>query len=106
MSPYQKMVHEEAQRFFEECYPIFEKDEKEFGGASDESNLPKWLDRTRKLFDRVDEISKGWSRSDAMMIQQNSRNSVSYGDPKESAYFAFYKDVVKEMKKLRKTGAG
>ena len=43
-----------------------------------------------------------WSRSDIEMVKQNSRNAVTYGDPRESAYFAYYKDLLRELKKLQK----
>ena len=102
MGMYQEMVQGEAKSFFAEVRPTFEKDKKEFGGASDDANLSKWLDRTRKLFERLDEVKKGWTRVEAEMIRSNSRNSVSYGDPKESAYFAYYKDILQELKKLKK----
>lgn len=105
MSEYKDMVRDEAKEFFDASYSEFKKDDGEHGGGSDSPNLGKWLDRTRKLFERLDETSKSWGRADAMMITQNSRNSVGYGDPKESAYFAFYKDVLVELKKLAKSKA-
>lgn len=104
MSDYRDMVQEEAKAFYEEVRPDYEKDKEEHGGASDRPNLAKWLDRTRRLLDRLDKTSKSWGRSEAAMITQSSRNGVTYGDPKESAYFAFHKDVLAELKKLRKSG--
>ena len=105
MSDYQKMVQEEAKTFFNSVKSEFADDKDEFGGASDGANLSKWLDRTRKLFEHLDVVSKEWGRADAEMIRQNSRNSVPYGNPKDSAYFAFHKDVLREIKKLRKAQA-
>ena len=102
MSDYQKMVREEAKEAYPGIKEAFEADKDEHGGASDSPNLLKWLDRTRKLFERVDEVSKGWGRAEVEMVKSNSRNAVPYGDPKESAYFAYYKDVVHEVKKLYK----
>ena len=103
MSDYQNMVREEAKQFYDDTIGKFEADSEEHGGKSDSPNLPKWLDRTRALFDRVDELSKNWTRADVEMVKSNSRNAVPYGDPKESAYFAFYKDLIHELKKLKKT---
>ena len=102
MSEYQKRVRQEAKDFFKKVHATFEKDSEEFGGKSESPNLPKWLDRTRRLFEHLDEESKSWNRAESEMINQSSRNSVPYGNPKESAYFAYYKDVVHELKKLTK----
>ncbi|MEM7168083.1 MAG: hypothetical protein AAF581_21715 [Planctomycetota bacterium] len=101
-SEYQKMVAEEAKSFLETVASDYDDDKGEFGGKSDAPNFPKWLDRTRKLLDRIDEVSKGWGRLEAQMVAQNSRNAVQFGSPKESAYFAYHKDVMQELKKLRK----
>ena len=103
MSDYKKMVQDEAKSFYDEVQPVFQKDSEEHGGKSDIPNLSKWVDKTRKLFNRLDEVKKGWSRLEAEMVKQNSRNAVPYGDPKESAYFAYYKDIMHEVKKLNKT---
>ena len=102
MSDYQEMVREEAKALFDKAYPIYQGDSEEHGGKCSSPNLSKWLDRTRMLFGRLDELKKDWTRADAEMIKNNSRNSVPYGDPIESAYFACYKDIMKELKKLRK----
>ena len=101
-SEYQKMVHEEAKTFLKTVSPDYDGDDGEFGGKSDQPNFAKWLDRTRKLFERIDEVSKSWGRLEAQMVTQNSRNAVQFGSPKESAYFAYHKDVLQELKKLRK----
>ncbi|MGE3166474.1 MAG: hypothetical protein AB7O52_16360 [Planctomycetota bacterium] len=106
MNDYQKMVKQEAQSFYDEAMPQFQEDAGEHGGRSDKPNLTLWLDRTRRLFERLDGIAKGWGRAESAMVNQSSRNSVSFGDPKESAYFAFYKDVLAELKKLRKGVGG
>ena len=103
MNEYQKMVRQEGKDFFEKVNADFQKDKEEFGGQADSPNLPKWLDRTKKLFDHLDGIKKDWNRTDAELVNQNSRNSVPYGDPKESAYFAYYKDLLRELKRLQKT---
>lgn len=102
MSEYHEKVEEEASRFLEQNLPDFEKDEGEFGGASGTPNLSRWIDRTGRLTRVVEEASKGWSRKDLTWIKENSRNSVPYGDPLSSAFAAFYKDVLREIKKLRK----
>ncbi len=105
MNDYRKMVRQGGKEFFEKIDAEFQKDEEEFGGKTDSPNLSKWLDRTRKLFDHLDGIKTGWNRTDAELVNQNSRNSVPYGDPKESAYFAYYKDLLRELKRLQKTRA-
>ena len=103
-SGYKKLVAEQAKALMEAVEKDFDGDAEENGGASDSPNFAKWLDRTRRLFDQVDALAKGWSRAEIEDINQSSRNAVAYGDPKESAYFALYKDVLHEVKKLRKHG--
>ena len=102
MSVYRETVLTEAKSLFGEVSSLFEDDGGEHGGKSGRPNLSKWIDGNRKLFERLDEVKKGWTRMDADLIIQSSRNSVPYGDPKESAYFAFYKDIMHEVKKLNK----
>lgn len=102
MSDYKNMVRNAAKEFGKSELANFADDAEEFGGKSEAPNLGKWLDRTRKLFEHIDGVSKSWTRADATMVQQSSRNSVTYGDPKQAAYFAFYEDVLHEVKKLHK----
>ena len=102
MSDYQKMVKGEAKSFLDEQNPAFESDSEEFGGKSDSPNFAKWLDRTKRLSDRVEGVSKEWSRAEIEMIKASSRNAVQYGDPREAAFTAFIQDVLHELKKLRK----
>lgn len=102
---YKKTVADQAKALVDAVGDEYGADSGEHGGASDAPNFAKWLDRTRKLFDQLDETSKGWSRAEVEEINSSSRNAVAYGDPKESAYFALYKDVLHEVKKLRKQGA-
>jgi hypothetical protein len=104
-SGYKKLVSEQAKTLNEAVSAEFEGDAEEHGGASDGANLAKWLDRTRRLFTQLDTVSKSWTRAEVEEINQSSRNSISYGDPKESAYFALYKDILREVKKVRKQGA-
>lgn len=102
MSDYRDLVVEEAKTFLQSVEPEFETDSAGFGGKSESPNFAKWLDESRKLFTRLDEITKSWGRAEAEMVKAGSRNAVAYGDPKEAAYFAYYKDVLAELKKLRK----
>lgn len=102
MSDYRDLVREEATAAYESLGPEFTQDAGEHGGASAAPNLGRWLDRTRKLLDRLAATCKDWGKSERMMVTQNSRNAVAFGDPKEAAYFAFYKDVLAELKKLHK----
>ena len=104
-SGYKKMIAEQSKALLESTSGEFDKDKGEHGGASAAPNFGKWLDRTRKLFTQLDVVSKGWSRAEVEEINQSSRNAVAYGDPRESAYFALYKDVLHEVKKHRKQGA-
>ena len=103
MSEYQKKVRKEATSFFETNIAFFEKDEGDHGGKSSAPNLMKWIDETGKLKEYIDGLAKDWGRGEVEMIQSNSRNKVTYGDPRESAFFAFFKDLQHEIKKLKKT---
>ena len=103
MSQYQKKVREDAKNFFKTSIPVFESDEGDHGGKSAAPNLMKWLDETGKLKTHIDGIAKDWGRGEVEMVQSNSRNAVTYGDPRESAFFAFFKDLQHEIKKLRKS---
>jgi hypothetical protein len=104
-SGYKKLVAEQSRELLAAAEAEYDKDKGEHGGASAEPNFAKWLDRTRKLFSQIDAIAKGWSRAQVEEINHSSRNAVTYGDPRESAYFALYKDVLHEVKKSRKQGA-
>ena len=106
MSEYRAKVAEEAARFLEKNLPDFENDAGEFGGGSAAPNLSRWIDRTGRLTRVVEEAAKGWTKRDLDWIQENSRNSVPYGDPLSSAFAAFYKDILAEIKKIRKKRAG
>ncbi len=103
-SGYRKLVVEQAKILIEGVSAEFDGDAEEHGGSSGTPNLAKWLDRTRRLFTQLDGLSKGWNRAQVEEINQSSRNAITYGDPKESAYFALYKDIIHEVKKLRKQG--
>ena len=102
MNEYTKRVREEAKTFYGKIQKDFAADSGENGGGSDAPNLTHWLDKNRRLFEHLDEISKDWNKIEAESINQSSRNGVNYGNPKESAYFAYYKDVLHEVKKLAK----
>lgn len=102
---YKLRIDEQAKLLLASASAEFDKDKGEHGGASAAPNFGKWLDRTRKLFTQLDAAAKGWSRADIEEINASSRNAVVYGDPRESAYFALYKDVLHEVKKHRKQGA-
>lgn len=104
-SGYKKMIAEQTKTLLADSTKEFDADKGEHGGASPAPNFGKWLDRTRKLFTQLDGVSKRWSRAEVEEINQSSRNAVTYGDPRESAYFALYKDVLHEVKKLRKQGS-
>ena len=104
-SGYKKLVTEQAKALLEATSSEFEKDSGEHGGGSGSPNFAQWLDRTGKLVSQVEALSEKWNRAEVEEIQSNSRNAVAYGDPKESARFALLKDVLHEVKKMRKQGA-
>ncbi len=99
---YKKMVATEAQEFLTQLGGGFQEASDEHGGKSDSPNLSLWLDRTRKLFDHIDVATKDWTRGEIDTVRNSSRNCVAYGDPKQAAYFAFYSDVILEVKKRAK----
>ena len=104
-SGYKKLVAEQAKILIENISTDFEDDADEHGGGSERPNLAKWLDRTNKLHAQLTELSKGWNRAQVEEINNSSRNSVAFGDPKESAQFALLKDILREIKRQRKQGA-
>jgi len=99
---YKKMVATEAQEFLDKLGGEFQDDAGDHGGKSETPNLSRWLDRTRRLFEHLDVVTKSWKRAEIETVRNASRNSVAYGDPKEAAYFAYYKDIVAEVKKRSK----
>jgi hypothetical protein len=103
-SGYKKLIADQTKALLAAAGTEFDGDSGEHGGASAAPNFAKWLDRTRRLFTQIDGVSKGWSRAQVEEINQSSRNAITYGDPRESAYFALYKDVLHEVKKHRKQG--
>ncbi|MFN0059570.1 MAG: hypothetical protein ACKVX7_14030 [Planctomycetota bacterium] len=102
MSDYKKMVQTEANEFHKSVGPEFESDSTEHGGKSASPNLTLWLDRNSKLLNRIKELAEKWTRAESDFIKSQSRHAVAYGDPRDSASFAYYKDVLAELKKLRK----
>lgn len=106
MSEYQSLVRDEAKKFLADLGSTFDDDAGEHGGRSKSPNFSLWLDRTGRLNTRLTELSQGWARTQIELIKSNSRNALGYGDPKESAYLAFHRDVLQELKKLRKHKGG
>lgn len=104
-SGYKKLVSEQAKTLIAAVSSEYEADKGEHGGASDSPNFSLWLDTTGKLVTQIETLAAGWGRGDIEIIQTNSRNAVTFGDPKESARFALLKDVLHEVKKQRKQGA-
>ncbi len=102
MSEYKTLLRDEAKKFLETIGALFDADGEEHGGRSKAPNLALWLDRTGRLNERVSALSRDWNRTQVELVQSNSRNAVTYGDPKESAYRAFHRDLLQELKKLRK----
>ena len=102
MNKYHKTVKEEAKLFFKKNIEEFRNDSGEHGGRSDRPNLSLWLDANGLLAKHVEKTSKGWTKKDLLWINENSRHKVPYGDPQNSAFGAFYKDILFELKKLLK----
>ncbi len=94
------MIKEEAKAVFNECFEDFRNDAEEHGGTSAVPNLALWLDRTGVLARHVEKASKTWGKKDLLWINENSRHDVKYGDPQDSAFGAYYKDILLELKKL------
>ncbi len=104
MKSYHDMVREEAKKIFDSCVSKFQKDSAEHGGKSDRPNFSLWLNRTGVLAKHIEKLAKKWTRKDVLWINENSRHSINYGDPRDSAFGALYKDILSELKKLLKSG--
>jgi hypothetical protein len=104
MNKYHEAVKEEAKKVFQAVGNNFAEDTGEHGGKSDRPNLSLWLDRTGFLAKHVEKIANKWTKKDLLWVNENSRHHVSYGDPQDSAFGAFYKDILFELKKLLKKG--
>ena len=103
MSDYRDRVKSEAKKFFDGNWAAYEADSGEFGGKSKLPNFSKWIDRTKKLNAVVESIAKGWGKKEMLWVQQNTKNwKVAGGDPRSTAYGAFYTDIFHEAKKLSK----
>lgn len=102
MEKYHELIHTEAKELFAQISDKFQKDAGEHGGASDQPNLARWLEANGELARHVEKKSKTWTKKDVLLVNENSRHRVPYGDPHDSAYGAFYKDILLELKKLFK----
>ena len=96
------LVLAEARAFFGEISARFNDDAHEHGGKSNQPNLARWLDLNGLLARHVEKKAKAWTKKDVLLINDNSRHRVPYGDPHDSAYGALYKDILLELKKLMK----
>ncbi len=102
MNKYRKQVKEEADAFLKEINEPFSADGNENGGKSERPNLALWLDKNGLLAQYVEKKAEKWGKKDLLWINENSRNNTPYGDPRDSAYRAYYKDMLFELKKLMK----
>jgi hypothetical protein len=102
MEKYHDLIQQEAQTFFTQVSAKFDADAGEHGGKSAQPNLARWLDVSGTLAAYVQKKAKGWTKKDVLLINESSRHRVPYGDPNDSAYGAFYKDILLELKKLFK----
>ena len=102
MSPYQEMVRDESKSFLKGNIEEFEEDSGDHGGKSAVPNLSRWIDTTGRLTKRLEEISARWGKKDILQINNESRNKTPWGDPKSSAFSALYKDILFEIKKVRR----
>ena len=102
MNRYQQKIKEEAKKVYEKCADAFRTDKGEHGGASPSPNLSLWLDSNGILARHVEEIAKNWTKKDVLWVNENTRHRITYGDPQDNAFGAFYKDILSELKKLIK----
>ncbi len=102
MEKYHDLVHAEARTFFDQNAARFLDDSSEHGGKSDRPNVARWLDLNGLLARHVEKKAQAWAKKDVLLINENSRHRVPFGDPHDSAYGAFYKDILLELKKLLK----
>lgn len=102
MNQYQKTVKEEAKKVYGQCAEDFRNDAAEHGGKSPSPNLSLWLDRTGVLVKHIEKVAQSWGKKDLQWVNENSRHRVNYGDPRDSAFGAFYKDILFELKRLMK----
>jgi hypothetical protein len=100
MNRYHDTVTEEATKLFNQCAESFQKDAGEHGGASNRPNLALWLDRTGILSKHLEALTKSWTMKDYLWVNEHTRHRVAFGDPKDNAFGAFYKDILLELKKL------
>ena len=100
MNRYHDTIKEEAQKVLKDCAAPFADDAGEHGGKSARPNLALWLDRTGILAKHVEAIAKGWGKKDVLWVNENTRNKIPYGDERDNAFSAFYKDILLELKKL------
>ncbi|HAK97298.1 MAG TPA: hypothetical protein DCM87_20490 [Planctomycetes bacterium] len=102
MEKYHDLVLAEARTFHDQIAARFLADAGEHGGKSNRPNLACWLDGNGLLARHVDKKAQAWTKKDVLLVNESSRHRVPYGDPHDSAYGAFYKDILLELKKLLK----
>ena len=102
MNKYHAMVKDEAKALFKQCSQDFLLDTADHGGKSERPNLSLWLEANGLLAKHVEKKAKTWTKKDLLWINENSRHKVPYGDPRDSAFGALYKDILFELKKLFK----
>ena len=103
MSDYRELVKGESKKFFDANWSVFQADSGEHGGKSPRPNFSKWIDRTTKLNQVVNDVTSSWGHKEYLWVQNNTRNwGQKGGDPRSNAYGSFYLDVFHELKKLSK----
>jgi hypothetical protein len=100
MNRYHDKVKEAAEKVLAECAESFRNDAEEHGGTSKVPNVALWLDRTGVLSKHVEALTKSWTMKDFLWVNEHTRHRVAFGDPKDNAFGAFYKDILLELKKL------
>ncbi|HNR99389.1 MAG TPA: hypothetical protein PKX48_08595 [Planctomycetota bacterium] len=102
MDKYHDLVLAEARTFLDQVAAQFRADSGEHGGKSDRPNLARWLDANGLLAKHVEKKAQAWTKKEILLVNENSRHRTPYGDPRDSAYGAFYKDILLELKRLLK----
>lgn len=102
MKQYKQTIKEDATAFLKGIKKDFQADTDEHGGGSPRPNLALWLEKNGMLAKHVQKVSAKWTKKDLLTIKTNSRNHTPYGDPLDSAFGAYLKDILFELKKLMK----
>ena len=102
MQSYKDFIVTEAQRFLKEHEPKFAADSGKTGGKSASPDFVKWCDEKNAFATWVEQATKSWGRAQYVWVEGNSRNKEPGGASKENAFASVLRDLVREVKILRK----